>query len=178
MGVFSCDRWALSERRSESALGHFERVLFKHGVSPQVRHPAVERGESRPTSEPKEGSAKPCPELRAPTLAILTAVWEAAGYPWSVRLKAMLPTWMPPQGTASRAPTNPRGGCPSAVSSHREDSAPGSPLRGTRPGCQHKVEAKARCENDPGTPEPRLSSRSCGMSAGIFDPGLTRGSRT
>ncbi|MGC1605989.1 MAG: ISNCY family transposase, partial [Candidatus Acidiferrum sp.] len=29
------------------------------------------------------------------TLAILTAVWEAAGYPWSVRLKALLPAWMP-----------------------------------------------------------------------------------
>jgi hypothetical protein len=29
------------------------------------------------------------------TLAVLTAVWEAAGYPWSVRLKAILPTWMP-----------------------------------------------------------------------------------
>ena len=29
------------------------------------------------------------------TLAILTAVWEVAGYPWSVRLKAILPVWMP-----------------------------------------------------------------------------------
>jgi transposase InsO family protein len=29
------------------------------------------------------------------TLALLTAVWEAAGYPWSVRLKALLPLWMP-----------------------------------------------------------------------------------
>jgi hypothetical protein len=28
-------------------------------------------------------------------LAILVAVWEAAGYPWSVRLKALLPLWMP-----------------------------------------------------------------------------------
>ncbi len=28
-------------------------------------------------------------------MAVLTAVWEAAGYPWSVRLKALLPTWMP-----------------------------------------------------------------------------------
>jgi transposase InsO family protein len=28
-------------------------------------------------------------------LALLTAVWEAAGYPWSVRLKALLPQWMP-----------------------------------------------------------------------------------
>ncbi len=29
------------------------------------------------------------------TLAMLTAVWEAAGYPRSVRLKALLPWWMP-----------------------------------------------------------------------------------
>ena len=29
------------------------------------------------------------------TLRVLTAVWEAAGYPWSVRLKALLPQWMP-----------------------------------------------------------------------------------
>ena len=29
------------------------------------------------------------------TLAVLTAVWEAAGYPGSVRLQAILSTWMP-----------------------------------------------------------------------------------
>jgi hypothetical protein len=29
------------------------------------------------------------------TLAVLTAVWEAAGYPWSLRRKALLPWWMP-----------------------------------------------------------------------------------
>src|SRR5260370_12245360 len=29
------------------------------------------------------------------TLSILEAVWEAAGYSWSVRLKALLPLWMP-----------------------------------------------------------------------------------
>jgi hypothetical protein len=28
-------------------------------------------------------------------MSILTAVWQAAGYPWSVRLKALLPNWMP-----------------------------------------------------------------------------------
>src|SRR5260370_13702156 len=28
-------------------------------------------------------------------LAVFTAVWEAAGYPWSVRLKALLPQWLP-----------------------------------------------------------------------------------
>jgi transposase InsO family protein len=29
------------------------------------------------------------------TVALLSAVWEAAGYPWSVRLQALLPMWMP-----------------------------------------------------------------------------------
>lgn len=29
------------------------------------------------------------------TVAVLKSVWEAAGYPWSVRLKALLPRWMP-----------------------------------------------------------------------------------
>ncbi len=28
-------------------------------------------------------------------LSVLTSVWEAAGYPWSARLKALLPAWMP-----------------------------------------------------------------------------------
>jgi hypothetical protein len=28
-------------------------------------------------------------------ISVLAAVWEAAGYPWSVRLKALLPVWMP-----------------------------------------------------------------------------------
>ncbi len=28
-------------------------------------------------------------------LSVLAAVWKAAGYPWSVRLKALLPLWMP-----------------------------------------------------------------------------------
>jgi transposase InsO family protein len=28
-------------------------------------------------------------------LSILAAIWAAAGYPWSVRLKALLPSWMP-----------------------------------------------------------------------------------
>ena len=28
-------------------------------------------------------------------ISVLAAVWEAAGYPWSVRLKSLLPSWMP-----------------------------------------------------------------------------------
>ena len=31
----------------------------------------------------------------AQTLRVVEAVWEAAGYPWSERLVAMLPQWLP-----------------------------------------------------------------------------------
>jgi len=31
----------------------------------------------------------------ASTDAVLTAIWKAAGYPWSLRLKALLPVWLP-----------------------------------------------------------------------------------
>ncbi len=37
------------------------------------------------------------------TLSVLTAVWEASGYPWSVRLKALLPLWMPWIGNCCRS---------------------------------------------------------------------------
>ena len=40
------------------------------------------------------GRARGCRYGRQ-ALSILTEVWEAAGYPWSVRLKALLPNWMP-----------------------------------------------------------------------------------
>ena len=35
------------------------------------------------------------PHYRPEVVTLLVAVWEAAGYPWSVRLKAILPAWMP-----------------------------------------------------------------------------------
>jgi hypothetical protein len=35
------------------------------------------------------------PQYSAGVVALLAAVWEAAGYPWSVRLKAIVPNWMP-----------------------------------------------------------------------------------
>ncbi len=35
------------------------------------------------------------PSYSRAAIAALAAIWEAAGYPWSVRLKAMLPLWLP-----------------------------------------------------------------------------------
>jgi hypothetical protein len=35
------------------------------------------------------------PQYSAAVVSLLAAVWRAAGYPWSVRLKAILPSWLP-----------------------------------------------------------------------------------
>jgi len=48
---------------------------------------------------PAPGAARP-PRRRAVTysptvIEALRAIWEAAGYPWSLRLKALLPLWLP-----------------------------------------------------------------------------------
>ena len=43
-------------------------------------------------SEPRRGRGV---SYSQEMVALLTAVWEAAGYPWSMRLKALLPLWMP-----------------------------------------------------------------------------------
>src|SRR5215831_12511069 len=40
-------------------------------------------------------SRKRAPRYSAGLVSILAAVWAAAGYPWSVVLKALLPRWMP-----------------------------------------------------------------------------------
>ena len=52
-----------------------------NGPAPQFKPPAKRRRRS--------------PTYTAQALSILQAVWEASGYPWSVRLKALLPLWLP-----------------------------------------------------------------------------------
>ena len=52
---------------------------------------------------PPPGRARPQPDhpaRRRPTygkelVSVLKEIWKAAGYPWSVRLKALIPLWMP-----------------------------------------------------------------------------------
>lgn len=58
-----------------------------------------------PPPEKQPRSRRPRRASYSPqTLAVLTAVWEAAGYRWSVRLKALLPAWMPWIGKHFRVP--------------------------------------------------------------------------
>jgi len=59
----------------------------KHAI--RLLNRALPRGPSRPRPR-KRGRT-----YGAKTVAVLKAVWEAADYPWSVRLKALLPEWMP-----------------------------------------------------------------------------------
>jgi hypothetical protein len=56
-------------------------IRLLHGAPPG-KQPERRRRERRPHYGPQ-------------LLSILAAIWEAAGYPWSVRLKALLPSWMP-----------------------------------------------------------------------------------
>ena len=49
---------------------------------------------------PPPASVRPRRRKRVPTygsdvIRVLRAIWEAAGYPWSLRLKALLPLWLP-----------------------------------------------------------------------------------
>ncbi|HTT23115.1 MAG TPA: hypothetical protein VMG82_29575 [Candidatus Sulfotelmatobacter sp.] len=48
-----------------------------------------------PGKEPERPRPARRPSYGHQVLMILTAIWEAAGYPWSVRLKALLPEWLP-----------------------------------------------------------------------------------
>ena len=49
---------------------------------------------------PGGGRPRPAHAARRPTysqalVSVLKAIWKAAGYPWSVRLNALIPLWMP-----------------------------------------------------------------------------------
>src|ERR1700751_931198 len=48
-----------------------------------------------PESNRSERRRERRPRYGPQVLSVLAAIWEAAGYPWSVRLKALLPNWMP-----------------------------------------------------------------------------------
>ena len=48
-----------------------------------------------PPQKPKERRRIRATTYGHQVIGILSTIWEAAGYPWSVRLKALLPLWMP-----------------------------------------------------------------------------------
>jgi len=51
---------------------------------------------NRPVDRPeKEGKRQRGPTYSAAAFRVIERIWEAAGYPWSQRLKALLPLWLP-----------------------------------------------------------------------------------
>jgi hypothetical protein len=48
-----------------------------------------------PPQKSKEKQRKRMPNYGSQEISILSQIWEAAGYPWSVRLKTLLLRWMP-----------------------------------------------------------------------------------
>jgi hypothetical protein len=56
-------------------------IRLLNGPPPERRKPRLHRRRS-----PRYGPA---------VISVLATVWEAASYPWSVRLKALVPLWMP-----------------------------------------------------------------------------------
>ena len=85
------ERYHQAERKARGALLHelclTTRYNRKYAIrllnGPRPEKERVRRPRGRKTQYGKQ------------VISILTAVWEAAGYPWSVRLKALLPSWMP-----------------------------------------------------------------------------------
>ena len=55
-------------------------IRLMNGITPEKSPPARRRRKA---------------SYGAKLIGVLGSVWEAAGYPWSVRLKAILPLWLP-----------------------------------------------------------------------------------
>src|SRR5215472_480432 len=91
-GVRPGDLSALSAGPATGEGADPRRVLTGGRLPSQARHPAP---------EPSGAGGRPAPARRRAvtysTAAIdtLRAIWEAAGYPWSRRLHALLPLWLP-----------------------------------------------------------------------------------
>lgn len=85
------ERYHQAERKARGALldelclttGYNRKYAIRLLNGPRPEKERVRRPRGRKTQYGKQ------------VISILTAVWEAAGYPWSVRLKALLPSWMP-----------------------------------------------------------------------------------
>ena len=81
-------RAATREERSK-LLGEFCRVTGYHRkyAIALLRRPADE-----PTDRPRRRRG---PSYSAQAVRVLERIWAAADYPWSERLKALLPLWLP-----------------------------------------------------------------------------------
>src|SRR5499425_854047 len=85
------ERYHKAERKARAALLDEFCVTTRYNRKYGIRL----REGPRPEKERVRRRRERKPQYGKQVISVLAAVWEAAGYPWSVRLKALLPSWMP-----------------------------------------------------------------------------------
>jgi len=93
MGLFAGDLWALSGSRAQGQAGILSEFCANTGY--QRKYAIRLLNGPRPEKQGARRERRRRLTYSQEMLAVLIAVWEAAGYPWSVRLKALLPEWRP-----------------------------------------------------------------------------------
>lgn len=83
------ERYELAERTAKGRL--LDEVCEMTGY----HRKAVIRLLGRPAGPRRRRRGGPRVQYGPEVVAVLRAIWTAAGYPWSVRLKALLPLWLP-----------------------------------------------------------------------------------
>jgi hypothetical protein len=82
-------RYRIAPRRTK------QQLLTEVCATTGYHRKAVIRVLNRPPASPSPPRRQRPPTYGAQAISVLATLWEAAGYPWSVRLKAMLPLWLP-----------------------------------------------------------------------------------
>ena len=85
------ERYHKAERKARAVLLDEFCVTTGYNRKYAIRLLNGPRPEKERVRRPRERK----PQYGKQVISVLAAVWEAAGYPWSVRLKALLPSWMP-----------------------------------------------------------------------------------
>ena len=84
------DRYVRAARKEKG------RMLTEAVTVTGYHRKAIIRAWQRPDARRARGPRRGRPTRYGPVVVrALRAVWEAAGYPWSLRLKALLPLWLP-----------------------------------------------------------------------------------
>ena len=85
------ERYHTAERKVRAGLLNEFCVTTAYNRKYAIRLLNGPRPEKERVRRPRERK----PQYGKQVISVLAGVWEAAGYPWSVRLKALLPSWMP-----------------------------------------------------------------------------------
>ena len=87
---------AIQQRYSQASRSAKSRILTEFCAPLGYHRTAAIRVLTHLPPAPRRARRRGRPSPYSPQLlTILAQIWEAAGYPWSVRLKALLPLWLP-----------------------------------------------------------------------------------